>query len=124
MAGRPKLQPIDYAVMFGGPLLFLLIFWIGVRLISGPVPEASPVKKLREGKIEIGDTYAEVQRDLGRPNQIEELPDGSFRLVYTRTVYDEATKSDSLDEAIVEITSNGRVANIRLERLTPPASTD
>lgn len=124
MAGRPKLQPIDYAVMFGGPILFLLIFWIGVRLISGPVPEASPVKKLREGKIQIGDTYSEVQQELGRPNQIEELPDGSFRLVYTRTIYDEATKSDSLDEAVVEITPTGRVANIRLERLTPPASTD
>jgi outer membrane protein assembly factor BamE (lipoprotein component of BamABCDE complex) len=122
MKFRQKLQPIDYAVMFGGPIVFLLIFWIGVRLITGPVPEPSPVKKLREGEIQIGAKMTEVAEKLGRPNQVFELEDGRYRYIYTRTVYEVETKSDSLDEAVVEFTSDGRVQSIRFDRSAPPKS--
>jgi hypothetical protein len=117
-----KLQPIDYAVMFGGPLAFLLIFWIGVRGIIGPVPEASPVKKLRDGDIAIGAKMADVQKELGRPTRVQELEDGSFRYIYTKTVYEQETKSDSLDEATIEFTPTGRVMRITFDRSTPPAT--
>ncbi len=121
MAQRAKLTKLDYAVMFGGPILFILIFWIGMRLIIGPVPEASPVKKLRDGKISIGMSMEQVSKELGRPSRTQTFEDGTEWFVYTRTVYEEATKSDSLDEAVVEFTPTGRVANIRFERLVPPA---
>jgi hypothetical protein len=122
MAQRPKLKAIDYVVMIGGPLIFLLIFWLGVRVIMGPVPEASPVKKLREGKIAIGSRMVDVEKELGRPNQVVELEDGGYRFVYTRTVYESQTRSDSLDEAVVEFTPTGRVQKISFEQTTPPSS--
>lgn len=122
MAQRSKLKLIDYVVMIGGPLAFLLIFWLGVRMIMGPITEPSPVKKLRDGEIAIGTPMAEVEKELGRPNQVVELPDGGFRFVYTRTVFEEQTRSDSLDEAVVEFTPTGRVQSIRFDRSTPPAT--
>lgn len=122
---RDKLKPLDYAVMFGGPIAFLVIFWLGVRFIGGPVPEASPVKKLRDGEIEIGAKIVDVQKELGRPSKVQEMADGSYRLIYTRTVFDPATKSDSLDEAVIEFTPTGRVARIRFDtETTPPSQSD
>lgn len=120
---KEKLKPLDYAVMFGGPIAFLLVFWLGVRAIIGPVPEASPVKKLRDGEIAIGAKMEDVQKELGRPNQAIELPDGGYRFTYTRTVFEQATRSDSLDEAIVEFTPTGRVAKIDIKRDAPPSPT-
>jgi len=120
MKSRDKLKPFDYAVMFGGPIVFLLIFWIGVRAIIGPVPEASPVKKLRDGVIQIGAKMTDVQKELGRPNESTELPDGGYRFVYTRTVLEQETRSDSLDEAVIEFTPTGRVQSIRFDRSAPP----
>ncbi len=117
---REKLKPIDYAFMFGGPLVFLLIFWIGVRGIVGPIPEASPVKKLRDGVIQVGAKADDVRKELGRPNESIELEDGSFKLIYTRTVFDQETGSDSLDEATVEISPTGRVIRINFDRTEPP----
>ncbi len=121
MADRRKLQPIDYLVMIGGPVIFMLIFWVGVRMILGPTPESNPVKKLRDGVIQIGAKMDDVQRELGRPKEAVELPDGGYRFVYTTTVFEEVTKSDSLDEAIVEFTPTGRVQSIRFDRSAPPA---
>ncbi|MBC8066084.1 MAG: hypothetical protein H7Y17_14725 [Chlorobia bacterium] len=122
---RDKLKPLDYAVMFGGPIAFLVIFWLGVRLIAGPTPEASPVKKLRDGEIEIGAKMSDVQKELGRPSKVQEMADGSYRLVYTRTVFDPSTKGDSLDEAVIEFTPTGRVARITFDsNTTPPPQTD
>ncbi len=120
MRPRDKLKPLDYAVMFGGPIAFLLIFWFGVRAVMGPIPEANPVKKLREGVVKIGDPLDKVNKELGRANDIVELPDGGFRMVYTRTVFDETTRSDSLDEAVVEVSPTGRVIRITFDRSEPP----
>lgn len=118
---KEKLKPFDYAVMFGGPIVFLLIFWLGVRAIIGPVPEASPVKKLRDGEIQIGAKMTDVEKELGRPSQAVELPDGGYRFTYTRTVLEQETRSDSLDEAVVEFTPTGRVQSIRFDRSAPPS---
>jgi hypothetical protein len=122
LKGR-KLQPLDYAFMIGGPIAFFLIFWIGIRGIIGPVPDASPVKKLRDGEIAIGAKMTDVQKKLGKPSRVQEMEDGSYRFIYTRTVFEEATKSDSLDEATIEFTSTGRVMRITFDRSEPPATT-
>lgn len=49
-----------------------------------------------------------------------ETADGGFKYIYTRTVYEESTKSDSLDEAIVEFTPEGRVQSIKFDNSPPP----
>lgn len=117
---RQKLQPIDYAVIIGGPLVCLLIIWIGIRGIVGPAPRPSPVQMLRENAIEIGTTMSEVEKKLGRPSRVQTQPDGSYLLIYTRTVL-ESSGSDSLDEATIELTPEGRVQSIRFDRSSPPA---
>jgi hypothetical protein len=121
---RQRLQPIDYAVMFGGPIVFMLIFWLGVRIIVGPIPEPSPVKRLREGEVKIGARLTEVDKLLGRPNEVVEVAGGGFRYIYTRTVYEESTKSDTLDEAVVEFTPEGRVQSIKFDNSPPPRTPD
>lgn len=115
VAHRSKLKPIDYAVMFGGPIAFMLIFWFGVRMIMGPGTEASPVKKLRDGEIAIGTSMPDVEKELGRPNQVVQLESGGYRFTYTRTVYESQTRSDSLDEANVQFTPGGRVEKITFD---------
>jgi hypothetical protein len=117
---RRKLQPIDYAVMFGGPILFFLIFWVGIRAMIGPVPEVSPVKRIRDGEIAIGAKMTDVQKLLGRANEIVELPNGNFRFIFTRTVYEAATQGDSLDEGIVDFSPEGRVLRAWATREEPP----
>lgn len=124
MKGRikTKLLPIDYAVIVGGPLICLLIIWFGIQAIVGPAPRPNPVKLLREGAIEIGARSEEVIKKLGAPTQIREQEDGGFTYIYTRTVYEEATKSDSLDEGAVDFTPTGRVQSIRFDRSAPPST--
>lgn len=124
MRSRAKLLPIDYAVLIGGPVVCLLIIWFGIHAILGPSPRPNPVALLREGAIAIGATADEVQHKLGRPSRVQEQEDGGFVYVYTRTVYEETTRSDSLDEATVEFTPSGRVQGIRFDRSAPPAAKD
>ena len=121
MASRQKLTKLDYFVMIGGPVLFFVIFWIGVKLIIGPIPDPSPVQKLRDGRIAIGTRMIDAEKELGRPSRVQQLPDGGSLFVYTSTVYEEGTKSDSLDEATIQFTPGGRVEAIRFDRSAPPA---
>lgn len=116
---RQKLLPIDYAVIIGGPAICLLIIWLGIRGIVGPPPRPSPIQMLRDGVIEIGAPMSTVQDRLGRPGRMQELPDGGFIFVYTRTVL-ESSGSDSLDEASVQFTPGGRVERITFDRSSPP----
>jgi len=116
---RQKLQPIDYAVIVGGPLVCLLIIWLGIRGIVGPPPRPNPVQLLHDNGVEIGATMTEVERKLGKPSRVQSQPDGSYWLIYTRTVL-EASGSDSLDEATLELTPGGRVQSIRFDRSSPP----
>lgn len=115
---RQKLLPIDYTVIIGGPMICLLIIWLGIRCIVGPGPRPSPIQMLRDGVIEIGAPMSKVQDKLGRPGRMQELPDGGFIFVYTRTVL-ESSGSDSLDEASVQFTPSGRVERITFDRSSP-----
>jgi hypothetical protein len=116
---RQKLQPIDYAVIIGGPLVCLLIIWLGIRGIVGPALRPNPVQLLRDNAVEIGDTIKEVEKKVGKPSRIQTQADGSYWLIYTRTVL-EPSGSDSLDEATIELTPGGRVQSIRFDRSSPP----
>jgi len=121
---RAKLQPIDYAVIVGGPIAFLLILWFGIHAILGPAPRPNPVQLLRDGAIEIGAPMNEVTQKLGRPSRVQTTEDGTIRYIYTRTVFEQATRSDSLDEAVIEFTPSGRVQAISFDRSAPPAKRD
>lgn len=119
---KAKLQPIDYAVLIGGPVAFLLILWFGLQAILGPAPRPNPVKLLREGAIAIGAGAGEVTSKLGKPSRVQEIEGGGFRYIYTRTVFEESTRSDSLDEAVVEFTPNGRVMGFSFDKSAPPTN--
>lgn len=107
--------------MIGGPVLCLLIVWFGIHAIVGPSPRPNPVQLLRDGEVAIGAKAEEVTQKLGRPSRVQEQPDGGFLYIYTRTVFEQATGSDSLDEATVEFTPGGRVQGIRFDRSAPPS---
>lgn len=118
---RARLLPVDYLVIVGGPVVCLLIVWFGIRAMVGPAPRPNPVQLLRDGEIEIGTKAEDVVKLLGRPSRIQDTQEGGFRYVYTRTVFDQATGSDSLDEAVVEFTPGGRTQGVSFDRSAPPS---
>ena len=113
-----KLGPVDYAFLFGGPILFLLVAYFGLMAIIGPAPRPNPVALLRSGTVSVGMDADEVVRKLGPPNATEQRPDGGLVLHYTRTAMDSGTVSS--DEGLVDVGQDGHVTGIRFDRSTPP----
>jgi hypothetical protein len=123
MAVRRRLRnlaPIDYAFLFGGPILFLLVAYFGLMAVIGPAPRPNPVRLLRNGAIPIGADADRVLHDLGPPNATEQKEDGSLVLHYLRTSMDSGTVSS--DEALVDVSPDGHVTGIRFDRSTPPVA--
>jgi hypothetical protein len=76
-----KPTALDYAVMFGGPLAFLILAILGIMWLLGPPPQPNPVRLLRDGAVRHGMTVVEVERRLGAPKAV--LPrDGGFTYRY------------------------------------------
>jgi hypothetical protein len=115
---REKLRPVDYAVLFGGPALFLAIAYFGLMAVIGPAPRPNPVKLLQDGAVSVGASVDEAIRKLGKPNSIEERSDGTYVLHYIRTSADGANVSS--DAATVEVSESGRVTGIRFDRSALP----
>jgi hypothetical protein len=123
----PRLQPIDYAFLIGGPVAFLLVAFLGIRTLVGPDPRPDPIPLLREGKITAGMTAQQVLDKLGAPNSSVTNDDGSMQLRYTRTDWSGVTKERNAtlaqDEGVVLIGPDGRVVTVRFERIpVPPPS--
>jgi hypothetical protein len=114
-----KLTPIDYAVLFGGPIAFLLIAWFGLMALAGPPPRPNPFKLLQDGTVTVGMPADKAMEKVGKPTSIQEKEDGSFVLHYLRTSLDGASLSS--DEAQIEIGADGRVTGIRFDRSAPPS---
>lgn len=109
----PKLRPIDYVFLIGGPLIFFCIAWFGLRAIVGPIPQPSAVQQIKDGDIKPGDAMADVLKRLGQPKTITTRDDGSMVAVYTRTVADGDLQ---LEQGVVTVDASGHVVEAHVER--------
>lgn len=116
-AGRlPKLRGFDYAVLFGAPIAFFLVAFFGLRAIVGPIPEVSPVQRIKDGEVKTGDNLDHVRKLLGPPKSIESRDDGSMTLTYVRTVADPDLQ---VEEGIVSLDATGHVSESHVGRQLP-----
>lgn len=117
---REPLKPIDYAVMFGGPVLFLLFAAALVFWVLGPAPPDNPVRKIREGAVVVGMTTREVERAVGPPWQIVAREDGGATYLYRFSGFDVQTTQPLEEDASVEFDGAGRVRSVTTDRQVPP----
>ena len=122
---RPKLDkptPIDYAVMFGGPILFLLVAFLGIRSLLGPAPPVHAVQKLRDGVVRVGMRESEVLMAVGEPKGIVDKPDGGFTYRYQRSAWDPQRNTFIEEDAYVDFTPDGTVASVAFDSKIPSLS--
>ena len=113
----PPLRPIDYGFLIGGPLVFLLIAVFGMRAIVGPIPQPSPVQRIKDGEITSGMGYDEVLRKLGKPKEITTAATGdSTTVIYTRTVADGDLQ---IEEGVITFDATMRVQEAHVDRQLP-----
>ena len=116
----PKLEPIDYLFMIGGPALFLFIAIFGMTKVIGPIPHASPVQRIKDGEIKSGMTLDQVLHDLGKPKEVETHDDGTATVIYTRTVADPDLQ---VEEGVIELSPSGTVITTTIDRQLPTKTT-
>jgi hypothetical protein len=121
---KPKLLPIDWVVLIGGPAAFLLIAYFGITAFLGPAPPPNPIAAIRDQKVKVGQSWSEASQHLGQPITRVDYPDGSFLLRFTRTDWTSVTKDRNAtlmqDDGIVEVGPDGRVRSARVERIPVP----
>ncbi|MFQ3588370.1 MAG: hypothetical protein SNJ74_10775 [Fimbriimonadaceae bacterium] len=110
---------LDYAVLYGGPIAFLVVAVLGLSWLLGPAPRPNPVEEIRRGNVRVGMTFLQVEKRLGQPNEIVELPDGAFEYTYRRTSVEDLRRSGGFtqDEGIVTFDANGRVVRVRFDKI-------
>jgi hypothetical protein len=112
----PKLEPIDYAFMIGGPLAFLLIAIFGMKAVIGPIPHPSAVQRIKDGDIKPGTPLNQVLHELGEPKSVTLNPDGTSTVIYIRTVADPDLQ---IEEGIIQVTQGGEVLTTTVDRQLP-----
>lgn len=120
---RPKLdkpKPIDYAVMFGGPILFLLVAVMGIRSFLGPPPPVQVVQRLRDGAVKPGMTENEVLAAVGEPKGRIEKPDGGFAFRYQRSAWDSQRNTFLEEDAYIDFSAGGTVTGVTFDSRVPP----
>lgn len=110
--------------MFGGPLLFLAIAWVGITSLLGPPPPASPVQKLRSGWVKPGMTESEVLAAVGKPAGESERPAGGFTYRYQGSAWDNERRTFLEEDAYVDFSATGQVSSVTFEARVPPTSAD
>jgi hypothetical protein len=121
MPRSAKLTPIDWVVMIGGPLAFLLIAYFWLTALLGPPVPPNPIGKLRAGVVRMGMTAEQVERTIGPPREITTRADGGFTYRYYRGTAEPFVE----DEAYVEFGGSGVVTGLSFERtaVRPPGYT-
>ncbi len=112
----PKLKPIDYVFMIGGPIAFLLVAIFGMKAVIGPIPHPSAVQRIKDGDIKPGTPLTQVLHDLGQPKSVSLNPDGTTTVIYTTTVADPDLQ---IEEGIIQVTQGGEVLNTSTDRQLP-----
>jgi hypothetical protein len=115
-----KPKPIDYAVMFGGPLIFLLIAFVGIRSFVGPPPPVPVVQRLRDGAVKPGMTEGEVLAAVGPPKGRLEKGDGGFAYRYQRSAWDSQRSTFLEEDAYIDFSAGGTVTGITFDSRVPP----
>jgi hypothetical protein len=124
---KPKLDkptPLDYLVMFGGPILFIIIFAVGILSLLGPAPPKPPVQRLREGVVQIGMSAAEVRQRVGAPKAVTERADGGTTFRYEQSTWDNARGVFLEEDGYVDFSAGGTVTAVTFEARVPPTSAD
>lgn len=116
---KEPLQPIDYAFMIGGPIVFLLIAWIGVMQLLGPAPAENPVAKLRRDVVKAGMPEAKVIELVGPPKGIEPLSNGGYSFRYQRSGWNQEQKTLQEEDAYVDFTASGTVSSVNFDSREP-----
>ena len=119
---REPLKPIDWAVVIGGPAVFLAIAWFGLQAIIGPGPAPSPVAELRAGKVRPGMRESEVLRAIGQPTALVENEDGTFYYRYQHSAWRPEDKTPIEEDGYVDFSSSAIVTNVSFDSRTPPVS--
>jgi len=117
----PPLRPIDYAFLIGGPIVFLLIAVLGMRVVVGPIPPPSPVQRIKDGEITQGMSLDDVVKKLGKPKEITTAPSGdSTTVIYTRTVADGDLQ---IEEGVITLDTTMHVVEAHVDRQLPTKPT-
>ncbi|MFZ4506990.1 MAG: hypothetical protein ACOYON_04750 [Fimbriimonas sp.] len=116
---REPMTPLDYSVMFGGPILFFVIAWFGVTQLLGPAPRVNPVEKLRREAVKPGMTESQVIAEVGQPKSIETSPSGGYSFRYQRGVWNPDRKTFVEEDAYVDFTSGGTVLAVNFDSREP-----
>ncbi len=115
-ADKPTL--LDYLLMFGAPVAFVVVLVIGVTMIVGPAPVPTPIGKIKQGAVRNGMSVIEVESTLGLPKGREDKPDGGFTYRYQGATAEPWV----VEDGYVDFNSDGYVIGTTVERITvrPP----
>ncbi len=115
-----KLTTIDYAVMFGGPAIFIAIAILGIRSLLGSAPVHDSVKLLRDGAVKPGMTQTEVVSKVGQPKSTVENTNGSLTFRYQHGTWDADRHTFVEEDGYVDFDQNETVSGVSFEARTPP----
>jgi hypothetical protein len=118
------MQPIDWVVVIGGPLLFISIAWFGLQAIIGPPAEVNPVQRLRAGAVSVGMSERAVIQAVGKPKAILDKESGGYYFRYEGSAWDNQAKAFALENSYVDFNESGRVTGVSFEVRTPPPSAE
>lgn len=108
--------------MVGGPVVFFLIAWFGLRAIVGPLPRPNPVQELREGAVRPGMSVREVESSVGTPKSITDRPDGGFTYRYQRSAWDSARGTMLEEDAYIDFSPSDSVTAVTFDARVPEVS--
>ena len=117
---RKTLTPIDYAVMIGGPSIFIAIAILGIRSLIVTPDAFNPVKRLKDGMVKPGMAEGEVIKLVGDPKSTTENSTGGFTFRYEHGLWDSDRKTFVEEDAYVDFDDASHVSGISFESRTPP----
>jgi hypothetical protein len=116
---RTPLSPLEWAVMVGGPLIFILLAVGGVMAFLGPTPRPNAMEVLRSGKVKPGMREAEVLSVAGQPKASVPRDTGGFFYRYQRSRWNPEASNFTEEDAYVDFDDSGYVTGVSFDARTP-----
>ena len=117
--GIEKKGPVDYLVMFGGPILFLAIALWGISAFLGPPAPPNKIQMLRDGVVKVGMSERQVVDLVGEPKATIVKPSGGYSFRYQRSTWIPDRKQFVEEDGYVDFDEAGMVTGVALESRTP-----